>query len=105
MHAAEVRIHAAVHEEMVKSGITSGQQCWNSNPASAPVDIPGRDFGHLQFPEGWSFLLADMEEVDAECAPMKYAPRMQRTSQMEKMRSWRRNKGCNESSWQPSSSC
>lgn len=47
--AAEVRTHAA-HEKK------SGQRYSTSNPASAPVDIPGRDFGHLQFPEGGSLL-------------------------------------------------
>eukprot|EP00063_Salmo_salar_P093995 XP_014068830.1 PREDICTED: uncharacterized protein LOC106612307 isoform X1 [Salmo salar] len=100
--AAEVRTHAA-HEKKVKSGITlslSGQRYSTSNPASAPVDIPGRDFGHLQFPEGGSLLCpfsyrqtggatespeysnADMEEVEV---PLKYVPGMLRTSQMEKM--------------------
>eukprot|EP00063_Salmo_salar_P094016 XP_014068851.1 PREDICTED: uncharacterized protein LOC106612307 isoform X4 [Salmo salar] len=91
--AAEVRTHAA-HEKK------SGQRYSTSNPASAPVDIPGRDFGHLQFPEGGSLLCpfsyrqtggatespeysnADMEEVEV---PLKYVPGMLRTSQMEKM--------------------
>ncbi|XP_041715051.1 uncharacterized protein LOC121547712 isoform X2 [Coregonus clupeaformis] len=99
LHAAEVRIHDATNEGNMKSGIMSDQQCWTSNPASAAVDIQGRDFGHLQFPEGWSLLCPFshqqtggatespedsnyMEEVDAEHAPMKYAPR---TSQMKKM--------------------
>ncbi|XP_041744562.2 uncharacterized protein LOC121575494 isoform X2 [Coregonus clupeaformis] len=101
LHAAEVRTHA-VHEKKVKSGIMSGQRCSTSNPASAPVDIPGRDFGHLQFPEGGSLLCPfsyrqtggaiespeysnDMEEVDADGARLKYIPGMLRTSQMEKM--------------------
>ncbi|XP_038848012.1 uncharacterized protein LOC120046677 isoform X4 [Salvelinus namaycush] len=97
--AAEVRTHAA-HEKKVKSGIMSGQRYSTSNTASAPVDIPGRDFGHLQFPEGGSLLCpfsyrqtggatespeysnADMEEVEV---PLKYVPGMLRTSQMEKM--------------------
>ncbi|KAK6328455.1 hypothetical protein J4Q44_G00004330 [Coregonus suidteri] len=95
LHAAEVRTHA-VHEKK------SGQRCSTSNPASAPVDIPGRDFGHLQFPEGGSLLCPfsyrqtggaiespeysnDMEEVDADGARLKYVPGMLRTSQMEKM--------------------
>ncbi|XP_041715052.1 uncharacterized protein LOC121547712 isoform X3 [Coregonus clupeaformis] len=52
LHAAEVRIHDATNEGNMKSGI----MCWTSNPASAAVDIQGRDFGHLQFPEGWSLL-------------------------------------------------
>uniref|UniRef100_A0A4W5JSF9 Matrix-remodeling-associated protein 7 helical domain-containing protein n=1 Tax=Hucho hucho TaxID=62062 RepID=A0A4W5JSF9_9TELE len=90
--AAEVRTHAA-HEKK------SGQRCSTSNPASAPVDIPGRDFGHLQFPEGGLLLCPfsyrqtggatespeysnDMEEVEV---PLKYVPGMLRTSQMEKM--------------------
>ncbi|XP_045579236.1 uncharacterized protein isoform X2 [Salmo salar] len=90
--AAEVRTHAA-HEKK------SGQRYSTSNPASAPVDIPGRDFGHLQFPEGGSLLCPfsyrqtggatespeysnDMEEVEV---PLKYVPGMLRTSQMEKM--------------------
>ncbi|XP_038848011.1 uncharacterized protein LOC120046677 isoform X3 [Salvelinus namaycush] len=91
--AAEVRTHAA-HEKK------SGQRYSTSNTASAPVDIPGRDFGHLQFPEGGSLLCpfsyrqtggatespeysnADMEEVEV---PLKYVPGMLRTSQMEKM--------------------
>ncbi|XP_038848010.1 uncharacterized protein LOC120046677 isoform X2 [Salvelinus namaycush] len=96
--AAEVRTHAA-HEKKVKSGIMSGQRYSTSNTASAPVDIPGRDFGHLQFPEGGSLLCPfsyrqtggatespeysnDMEEVEV---PLKYVPGMLRTSQMEKM--------------------
>uniref|UniRef100_A0A8C8HN94 Matrix-remodeling-associated protein 7 helical domain-containing protein n=1 Tax=Oncorhynchus tshawytscha TaxID=74940 RepID=A0A8C8HN94_ONCTS len=97
--AAEVRTHAA-HEKKVKSGIMSGQRYSTSNPVSAPVDIPGRDFGHLQFPEGGSLLCpfsyrqtggatespeysnADMEVVEV---PLKYVPGMLRTSQMEKM--------------------
>ncbi|CDQ63956.1 uncharacterized protein LOC110502750 isoform X2 [Oncorhynchus mykiss] len=90
--AAEVRTHAA-HEKK------SGQRYSTSNPASAPVDIPGRDFGHLQFPEGGSLLCPfsyrqtvgatespeysnDMEVVEV---PLKYVPGMLRTSQMEKM--------------------
>ncbi|XP_035648899.1 uncharacterized protein LOC118398033 isoform X2 [Oncorhynchus keta] len=90
--AAEVRTHAA-HEKK------SGQRYSTSNPASAPVDIPGRDFGHLQFPEGGSLLCPfsyrqtggatespeysnDMEVVEV---PLKYVPGMLRTSHMEKM--------------------
>ncbi|XP_029496034.1 matrix-remodeling-associated protein 7-like isoform X3 [Oncorhynchus nerka] len=77
----------------------SGQRYSTSNPASAPVDIPGRDFGHLQFPEGGSLLCPfsyrqtggatespeysnDMEVVEV---PLKYVPGMLRTSHMEKM--------------------
>nr|XP_046210296.1 uncharacterized protein LOC124038446 isoform X2 [Oncorhynchus gorbuscha] len=90
--AAEVRTHAA-HEKK------SGQRYSTSNPASAPVDIPGRDFGHLQFPGGGSLLCPfsyrqtggatespeysnDMEVVEV---PLKYVPGMLRTSHMEKM--------------------
>ncbi|XP_041715054.1 matrix-remodeling-associated protein 7 isoform X5 [Coregonus clupeaformis] len=58
LHAAEVRIHDATNEGNMKSGIMTG--------------------GATESPEDSNY----MEEVDAEHAPMKYAPR---TSQMKKM--------------------
>ncbi|XP_034148527.1 serine and arginine rich splicing factor 2a isoform X5 [Esox lucius] len=80
----------------------SVKQCLTINPASAPVDIPVRDVGHLQFPEGPSFLCPfsyeqtlatteipedsnNMKEVDIDSGPLKYVPGMLRTSQLEKM--------------------
>ncbi|XP_034148526.1 serine and arginine rich splicing factor 2a isoform X4 [Esox lucius] len=82
--------------------LLSVKQCLTINPASAPVDIPVRDVGHLQFPEGPSFLCPfsyeqtlatteipedsnNMKEVDIDSGPLKYVPGMLRTSQLEKM--------------------
>ncbi|XP_010864326.2 serine and arginine rich splicing factor 2a isoform X1 [Esox lucius] len=94
--AAEVKT-CGVHEDKL-----SVKQCLTINPASAPVDIPVRDVGHLQFPEGPSFLCPfsyeqtlatteipedsnNMKEVDIDSGPLKYVPGMLRTSQLEKM--------------------